>query len=137
MGFWKNAFRERINFEILSGGRGLTTRDIPVRFVNMMKTEERGVVEFEIPSASNSIFKLDGIEWEESARRSAGKAAGGAVIGTVLAGPLGGIAGAAVGGRRRDNSKAYVYLINPETGEEVELHIRCDEALYRKISGLI
>ena len=55
----------------------------------------------------------------------------------MVAGPLGTIAGAAIGGRRRDNSKAFLYLINPKTQEKVMLHIRCDENNYREIASLI
>lgn len=140
MGFWKNALKRRINLDILSGGNdlNLTGKNMPtgIRNAVMIANEERGKVEIQIPFLSKDIWLLDGIEWEESATRSAGKAAGGAIIGSMVAGPLGTIAGAAVGGRKRDNSKAFVYLINPETNEEITLHIRCTEVQYREISAL-
>ncbi|WP_153013425.1 hypothetical protein [Heyndrickxia coagulans] len=106
------------------------------RHVNVASGDKPGEVLIEVGPGMKRAYVPDGIEWEESAKRSGGKAAGGAIVGTVVAGPLGGIAGAAVGGRRRDNSKAYVYLIDPETGEEITLHIRCDQAQYRQINNL-
>jgi hypothetical protein len=135
MGFWKNAFKRRINLDILSGGQYLNEHSIPVKVAVLVEGDQRGEVFTQI-GLTKTPWKLDGIEWEESATRSAGKAAGGAIVGTLVAGPLGTIAGAAIGGRKRDNSKAFVYLINPETNEEVTLHIRCTESQYREITSL-
>ncbi|MFX3616200.1 MAG: hypothetical protein ACE3JK_01550 [Sporolactobacillus sp.] len=77
------------------------------------------------------------VRWSESSTRSAGTTAAGAIAGGLLGGAVGGIAGAAVGGRKLDNSKAYVALTDAETGEEVTLHIRCNAAQYRQIDALI
>ncbi|MGC4378419.1 hypothetical protein WD019_16060 [Fictibacillus sp. Mic-4] len=134
----KSIFKKRINLDILSGGNHITNKELPVPIKNavMIEGDQRGAVVIQVPFASKLPFILDGIEWEESAKRSGGKAAAGAILGS-LAGPVGTIAGAAIGGRRRDNSKAYVYLINPETNEEVTLHIRCDEKTYREIASLM
>lgn len=141
MGFFKDAFKRKINLDILSGGNdiNLSGKEMPVGIRNavMIDSGERGKVVIQIPFLTKNTWTLDGIEWEESATRSAGKAAGGAILGTMVAGPLGTIAGAAIGGRKRDRSKAFVYLINPETNEEVTLHIRCDEKSYREISSLM
>lgn len=141
MGFFKDAFKRRINLDILSGGNdlNLTGKEmvVGIRTAVMVETGERGKVVIQIPFLSKDTWLLDAIEWEESATRSAGKAAGGAILGTVVAGPLGTIAGAAIGGRKRDKSKAFIYLINPETNDEVALHIRCSEGIYREISSLM
>lgn len=138
MGFWKDAMKRRVSLDILAGGNdlNLTGKPMPagIRSAVLIESDRRGEVVVQIPFLSKDTWRIDGIEWEESARRSGGKAAGGAIIGTFVAGPLGTIAGAAVGGRRRDNSKAFVYLINPETGEEIGLHIRCTEKQYKEIS---
>ena len=135
MGFWKNAFKRRINLDIISGGQFLNEHAIPVKVAVLVEGDQRGEVFTQI-GLTKTPWKIDGIEWEESSTRSAGKAAGGAIVGTLVAGPLGTIAGAAIGGRKRDNSKAFVYLINPETNEEVALHIRCSESQYREIASL-
>lgn len=138
-GFFKDAMKKRIPLDILAGGNELTDKQlkVPVTKAVLIEGDQRGQVVVEVPFASKTPFVLDGIEWEESARRSGGKAAVGAVAGTLVAGPLGTIAGAAIGGRRRDNSKAFVYLINPETNTEVAIHIRCDQKAYTEISALI
>jgi hypothetical protein len=141
MGFFKDAFKRKINLDILLGGNdiNLSGKEMPagIRNAVMIDSGERGKVVIQVPFLTKNTWTLDGIEWEESATRSAGKAAGGAILGTIVAGPLGTIAGAAIGGRKRDKSKAFVYLINPETNEEVTLHIRCDEKSYHEISSLM
>ncbi|HZH58643.1 MAG TPA: hypothetical protein VEY70_03500 [Metabacillus sp.] len=111
-GFFKDAMKKRIPIDILSGGHILNEKQLPtgIQVATIIQGEERGEVRIEVPFGSKFEYILDGIEWEESARRSGGKAAGGAIVGTLVAGPLGGIAGAAVGGRRRDNSKAFIYV---------------------------
>lgn len=134
-GFFKDAMKKRVNLNILAGGNKLNENGIPVKVAVMIQGDQGGEVLTQI-GLTKTPWKLDGIEWEESATRSAGKAAVGAIIGS-LAGPVGTIAGAAIGGRKKDNSKAFVYLINPETNEEVTLHIRCDEKTYTEISSLM
>lgn len=138
MGFFKDAMKKRIPLDLLAGGNNLTDKQlgVPVSKAVLIQGDQRGQVTIQIPFASKSPFILDGIEWEESATRSAGKAAVGAIVGS-LAGPVGTIAGAAIGGRKKDNSKAFVYLINPETNAEVTIHIRCDQKIYTEISALI
>lgn len=136
--FFKNAAKKRIVIEVIAGGHKLTDKKLTVPLKNALMVEgaEHGQVVMEIPFASKISFKLDRIEWEESATRSGGKAAIGAIVGS-LAGPVGTIAGAAIGGRKKDNSKAFVYLIDEKTGEEITIHIRCDEKTYTEISMLM
>lgn len=136
MGFWKDALRRRVYLDILAGGAGISKHGIAVKKAALVEGDERGRV-FTTIARELTPWILDGVEWEESATRNVGKAAGGAIIGTVVAGPLGTIAGAAIGGRKRDNSKAFVYLINPESNEEITLHIRCNESEYRQISSFM
>ncbi|AND39634.1 hypothetical protein [Cytobacillus oceanisediminis] len=138
MGFFKDAMKKRIALDVLAGGNNLTNKQlsVPVSKAVLIQGDQRGHVTIQVPFASKSQFILDGIEWEESATRSAGKAAVGAIVGS-LAGPVGTIAGAAIGGRKKDNSKAFVYLINPETNAEVTIHIRCDQKTYTEISSMI
>ncbi|EGI2114817.1 hypothetical protein FH832_002881 [Listeria monocytogenes] len=135
---WKSMFRQRITLDILSGGHVLTDKHIPVpiRNANLVKGDKPGEVITELPFADKKRWQLARIEWAQSGKRSAGKAAGGAIAGTIVAGPLGGIAGAAVGGRRKDTSKAYVYLVG-EDGVEHALHIRCDQKQYVMISAML
>lgn len=135
-GFFKDAMKKRINLEILAGGQQLNENNLPVKVAVLVQGDQQGEVFTQI-GLKKTPWKLDGIEWEESATRSAGKAAVGAIAGTVVAGPIGTIAGAAFGGRKKDNSKAFVYLIDPETNAEATLHIRCDQKTYTEISSLM
>ncbi|MFS0776273.1 hypothetical protein ABC255_09725 [Neobacillus sp. 3P2-tot-E-2] len=136
MGFFKeffskeNMLRTRINVEIIAG------HPTNARYCNIASGNKPGEVFLELSAKHKTVYRPIGIEWEESSTRSAGSAAMGALAGKMVGGTVGGIAGAAVGGRKRDNSKAYVYLEDLETGEEVTLHIRCDEATYRQIDTL-
>jgi hypothetical protein len=138
MGFFKDLTKRRVVLDILAGGNILTDKPlgVPIKTATMIETDNHGEVIVQIPFGPKKVFKVDGIEWEESGRRSGGKAAGGAIIGTLVAGPIGTIAGAAIGGRRKDTSKAYVYLID-ENEVEHELHIRCDEKKYREINAFM
>jgi len=128
--FFKEAFRQRINVEVLAG------HPEGARHVNFAKSDSPGDVYIEITPKHRRLYRLDKISWTPSGQRSAGKAAAGAIAGTIVAGPLGTIAGAAIGGKRKDTSKAYVTLTDVETGEEVELHIVCDQAKYTQIDRL-
>ncbi|MEK4538516.1 hypothetical protein NST21_24880 [Peribacillus sp. FSL K6-1552] len=133
--------KRKISLDILAGGNdlNLTGKEIPAGICSavMMESDKRGEVVIHIPYLSKDKWRIDGIEWEESARRREGKAAGGSILGTALIGPIGTIAGAVVGGRLRDNSKAYVYLINPKTNEEVGLYRRCTKKQYKEISAFM
>lgn len=135
---WKELFRQRIQLDILSGGHVLTDKHIPVpiRNTSLVKGDKPGEVITELPFADKKRWQLARIEWAKSGQRSAGKAAGGAIAGSLVAGPLGGIAGAAVGGRRKDTSKAFVYLVG-EDGVECKLHIHCDQKQYVMISAML
>jgi hypothetical protein len=132
----KEIFKQRINVEILSGGHVLTDKDMPVRFINIVKGEQRGEIITEVPFADKKKWTLVGIDWEESHTRSAGKAAAGAIVGKMVAGTTGAIVGAAMGGKQIDTSKAYLRL-RDEEGNEHTLHIKCDEKLYRQLSALM
>lgn len=135
---WKEMFRSRVPIQILSGGHVLTDKHIPVpiRNANLVKGDKPGEVITELPFADKKRWHLVNIEWEESSTRSAGKAAAGAIAGTVVAGPIGTIAGAAMGGKKKDTSKAFVYLVD-EDGEEHALHIRCDQKQYVQIASYL
>ncbi|MEH6948302.1 hypothetical protein V7068_14775 [Bacillus sp. JJ634] len=63
------------------------------------------------------------------------KAEAGAILGTVVAGPLGTIAGAAIGGKKKDTSTAYIYLIDDDSVEH-EVHVQCTKEQYTQISRI-
>lgn len=137
MGFWKQVFRARVPVSVLSGGHVLTDNDQGKGMVNkisVMKGRESGEVEI-ATLFGQKFFKFARISWEQHGSRSAGKAATGAILGTVVAGPLGTIAGAAIGGKKKDTSTAYLYLVDEE-GVEHEVHIQCSKEQYTQISRI-
>ncbi|MCM3129035.1 hypothetical protein ACFQ3J_08685 [Paenibacillus provencensis] len=95
-------------------------------------------------SSSTEEYKLliDGnevqvvkMEWDEKGKRSGGKAAAGAIVGGVLTGGLGLLAGAAIGGRKKDNSLAVItYQDGPLEGTA---YFRCDQKEYQKLAALL
>jgi hypothetical protein len=132
----KDLFKQRIPILIMSGGQALTKGNGGATSVNIMKGKEQGEIIAKVPLGGGDFtFRFTNIEWEESHTRSAGKAAVGAIVGSV-AGPVGTIAGAAVGGKKKDTSKAFMYVTDLE-GHEHQWHIKCDETMYRQLSGLL
>jgi len=137
MGFWKQVFRPRVPVAVLAGGHALTDNVEGKGLVNrmsIMKGRKAGEVEI-ATLFGQKHFTFARISWEPSGSRSVGKAAGGAILGTVIAGPLGTIAGAALGAKKKDNSTAYVYLIDEE-GVEHEVHVQCTKDQYVQISRI-
>ncbi|MNL16079.1 hypothetical protein D3C87_1371020 [compost metagenome] len=96
-----------------------------------------------VTSGSNKYtLNIDGneilvtkIEWDEKGKRSAGKAAAGAIIGGALTGGIGLLAGAAMGGRKKDNSLAVVTFQDGPL--ESTIYFRCDHQEYQKLSSLL
>ena len=130
-------FRPRVTVKVLAGGHVLTDVEEGKSMVNriaIMKGREPGEVEIGT-LFGRKFFKFSRITWERSSERNIGKAAGGAIAGTLIAGPLGTIAGAAIGGKKKDTSTAYVYLID-ENGTEHEVHIACNKDQYKQIARI-
>lgn len=137
MGFWKEAFKERIAIRVLAGGHIFTEKQVPVpiQSVSVMKGDEKGAIISQIPFGEKKTFSFERITWERSGERSAGKAAAGAIAGTIIAGPVGTIAGAAFGGKKKDTSTAYLYL-RDQNDVTHEVHIECSKQQYTKLAAL-
>lgn len=136
--FFKDAMRKRVQVTVISGGHVLTDEPTLKRIVKnivLISTDTTGDVEVSLGGKHSKTFKFGKISWEQSGERSGGKAAAGAIIGTIAAGPLGTIAGAAIGGRKKDTSSAFLYLTD-DSGEEHEIHIECTKEQYEEISRL-
>lgn len=84
---------------------------------------------------NGNLITVIKIEWDEKGKRSAGKAAAGAIVGGILTGGLGTIAGAAIGGRKKDNSLAVVTFTDGPI--ENTMYIRCDQKEYAKLTALL
>lgn len=72
-------------------------------------------VHYRIPASEVTSITMD-----RASKRSAGKAAAGAILGGLLTGGIGLIAGAAIGGRKQDDS--IIVLEMNYNGIEVELY---------------
>lgn len=89
-----------------------------------------GEVEFSGGLLSKVSAEIVDYAWGEQAKRSAGKAAAGAIVGGVLTGGIGAIAGAALGGKRKDNSILHV-TVNQQ-GKTYHLQFRADAKQYNE-----
>lgn len=119
--------KTRVAVKLVSGKEQLGTKKDSITLVEL----EPGIV-----SANVRQYKFTGFDWAEQKYRSGGKAVTGAVIGGVLTGGLGVLAGAAIGGKRRDASKATIHLTDRGTNKPVQLIIECDEKKARELGKL-
>lgn len=136
-GFWRELFCKRVQIKVLAGGHALTDLDEAkgvLKNVALLKGDKSGEV-IAVSMYGRKTFTFDNISWERNETRSAGKAAAGAIVAGALTGGLGAIAGAAIGGRKKDQSTAFIYLLD-EDGKEHEIHIECTKQLYTEIDRL-
>lgn len=119
--------KTRVAVKLVSGKEQLGSKKDSITLVEL----EPGIV-----SANVRQYKFTGFDWGEQKYRSGGKAVAGAVIGGVLTGGIGVLAGAAIGGKRRDASKATIHLVDRGTNKPVQLIIECDEKKARELGKL-
>lgn len=119
-------------FEYLAGHTNLVHGEVTV-----WKGDAKNTLEIQQMTGNKNHYIVDvvGIEWDEQAKRSVGKAAVGAILGGLLTGGVGVIAGAAVGGRRQDNSVAVVTY--KDSNIEKELYFRADASKYQELLKLL
>lgn len=83
------------------------------------------------------VSNVKKVELDKASKRSAGKAAAGAIIGGVLTGGIGLIAGAAIGGRKKDDS--IIVMTVAYKGMDVEMVFGGDDVSkkYGKFTALL
>ncbi|MBS4193466.1 hypothetical protein [Lederbergia citri] len=120
MGFFKDAMKKQTSFEVI-GGQNLFNKAMAniYKMVSEEKEYGEGVVK-----VKGKLYYFLGAHKEERHTRSAGKAAAGAIIGGVLTGGLGAIAGAAIGGRRKDDSSFWMDFADYETKQEFSVQVK-------------
>lgn len=120
MGFFQDAFKKQTVFTVIGGENLLpkSTGNI-YRMVSEEKQHGEGVVKIE-----KKLYYFLGLHKEEKHTRSAGKAAAGAIIGGVLTGGVGAIAGAAIGGRKKDDSTFWIDFADYETKREFSVQVK-------------
>lgn len=120
LGFFSDAFKKQTAFTVI-GGENLLPRSTGniYRMVSEEKQYGEGVVKIK-----GRLYYFLGSHKEEKHTRSAGKAAAGAIIGGVLTGGLGAIAGAAIGGRKKDDSTFWIDFADYETKREFSVQVK-------------
>lgn len=120
MSFFKDALKKQTAFEVI-GGRNFFNKSIGNVYIMVSEEKEhgRGIVKIK-----EKLYYFLGAHKEEKHTRSAGKAAAGAIIGGVLTGGIGAIAGAAIGGRKKDNSVFFLDFKDFETKQEFTVQVK-------------
>jgi len=121
---------EKVTLEIVAGNALVSGKKVTVS-----KGKTPGKLLFNVTLKVCKEFSVVGIDWEEKETRSAGKAAAGAIAGGFLTGGWGLLAGAALGGRKQDNSTAVLEL--EEDGRSYRLTVRCSPAELTKLNSWI
>lgn len=117
---FKDIFKKQLAFEVV-GGKNILKKSFGniYKMVSEEKEYESGVV-----NIKGSLYYYLGVNRRESYTRSAGKAAAGAIVGGVLTGGIGTIAGAALGGKKKDNSTFEIDLMEYETKRIFTLQVK-------------
>lgn len=115
-----DSFKKQVIFEVIAGKNllGKASGNVYI-MIDESKEHGDGVVKIK-----NKLFYFLGSHKEEKYTRSAGKAAAGAIIGGVLTGGIGAIAGAAIGGRKKDDSVYFIDFADYETKEEFTVQVK-------------
>ena len=128
--YWnRSLLKRRMELVIVGGQNRLSAR--PKSKYIMKETSEPGVV-----SVGKSEFYFLGFEHAASGTRNIGKAAAGAIVGGVLTGGIGLIAGGAIGGCKKDTSKAEIVFADIQTGKPFSVIVECDDYLRDRLARL-
>lgn len=122
--FFKRAFENSLkqqNVFIVIGGKNHLPKSTGnvYKMVDENKEYGEGVVEI-----NKKLYYFLGSHKDEKHTRSAGKAAAGAIVGGVLTGGLGAVAGAAIGGRKKDDSTFWIDFADYETKQEFSVQVK-------------
>lgn len=111
-------FKKRAVFEVI-GGKNLLPKSIGNVYTMVEDKDEEGVVVIK-----KKKYYFLGMNTNLAHKRSAGKAAAGAIIGGALTGGVGAIAGAAIGGRRKDDSTATLDFMEVGGGRVFSVQVK-------------
>lgn len=128
MGF----FDKKMALDVVAGSPHINSKNVVI-----MKGKTPGKLCFQTgPFKPKQEFNIVDIAWGEQSARSAGKAVAGAVVGGLLTGGLGLLAGAAIGGRKTDDSRAVVLYLD-ESGKEHKLYLKCNGKQYAELVSML
>lgn len=128
--WFSDGLKRRTGFEVV-GGQNLFNKSGANMYVMVSehKSHGEGVVKIK-----GKLYYYLGNHKEQSHTRSAGKAAAGAIVGGVLTGGVGAIVGAAIGGRKKDNSIFWMDFADYETKQEFSVQVKPVKASQNSIS---
>lgn len=110
-------FKKRAVFEVI-GGRNLLPKSMG-NVYTMVEDKQKGIV-----TIKKKKYHFLGMNTNLAHKRSGGKAAAGAIIGGALTGGVGAIAGAAIGGRRKDDSTATLDFMEVDGGRVFSVQVK-------------
>src|SRR5690625_6657978 len=130
MGLFKDAFKKQTVFTVIGGKNFLPKSSGNIyKMVSEEKEHGDGVVKIK-----GKLYYFLGSHKDEKHTRSAGKAAAGAIVGGVLTGGVGAIAGAAIGGRKKDDSTFWIDFADYETKQEFSIQVKPHKSSKNNIS---
>lgn len=131
MGYWKDVMRPQVSFQIIGGQNYFDSSFSNIYHMMTIKEKGDGVVKIK-----GKLYYFLGAYKEERHKRSAGKAATGAIIGGVLTGGIGAIAGAAIGGRKKDDSTFWLDFADYETKQKFSVQVKEGKSQFTSLSNL-
>ena len=125
-----NSFKKQAMFTVI-GGQNFLPKSAGNIYLMMSEEKEygEGVVDIK-----GRLYYFLGTHKEEKHTRSAGKAAAGAIVGGVLTGGIGAIAGAAIGGRKKDDSTSWIDFMDYDTKKEFAVQVKPHKMSKNQIS---
>lgn len=107
-------------FKVIGGKNYLPKDNANIyMMVDESKKHGEGVVKI-----NKRLYYFLGSHKDEKHTRSAGKAAAGAIVGGILTGGVGAVAGAAIGGRKKDESTFWIDFADYETKQEFSVQVK-------------
>ena len=120
LSFFNNMFKKQTAFQVIGGQNHFKKAASNMyKMISEEKEYGEGVV-----NVKGKLYYFLGAHKEEKHTRSAGKAAAGAIVGGVLTGGIGAVAGAAIGGRKKDDSIFFLDFADYETKQEFTVQVK-------------
>ncbi|GAA4711292.1 hypothetical protein [Brevibacillus fulvus] len=128
MGF----FDKKMTLDVVAGSPHINSKNVVI-----MKGSTPDHLCFQTsPFKPKLEVKIEDISFGEQSTRSAGKAVAGAIVGGVLTGGIGLLVGGAIGGRKKDDSRAIVSYLD-DAGKEHKLYLKCNGKQYAELVSLL
>ena len=118
--WFKDGLKRRVLFEVVGGQNYFNSSSGNLYLmVSYHKDYGEGVVKIQ-----DKLYYYLGSYKEQAHTRSGGKAAAGAIIGGALTGGVGAVIGAAIGGRKKDDSLFWIEFADYETKQRFSVQVK-------------